>query len=78
MEMRVDGFRDVGEFKAQIDDFARTLRATRPSPGTPGVLIPGDPERDAQKERDVNGIPLLEAVVEDLRDIARVTGVSLE
>jgi LDH2 family malate/lactate/ureidoglycolate dehydrogenase len=41
-------------------------------------LIPGDPERDAQKERDVHGIPLLPPVLEDLRDISRRTGVSLE
>jgi L-2-hydroxycarboxylate dehydrogenase (NAD+) len=76
--MRIDAFRDPEEFKAQIDDFVRTLRATRPSPGTPGVLIPGDPERDAQKERDVSGVPLLPPVLEDLRDISRRTGVPLE
>ena len=76
--MRIDAFRDVGEFKAQVDDFVRTLRATRPSPGTPGVLIPGDPEREAQKERDVHGVQLLPPVVEDLREISRRTGVPLE
>jgi LDH2 family malate/lactate/ureidoglycolate dehydrogenase len=76
--MRVDAFRDVAEFKAQIDDFIRTLRATRPAPGTAGVLIPGDPERLAQAERDVSGIPVVPAVLEDLRDIARRTGVPLE
>ena len=76
--MRVDAFRDVDEFKAQVDDLTRTLRATRPSPGTPGVLIPGDPERAAEKERDVHGVPLLRPVLEDLRDISRLTGVPLE
>jgi L-2-hydroxycarboxylate dehydrogenase (NAD+) len=76
--MRIDAFRDVDEFKAQIDDFIRTLRATRPAPGTSGPLIAGDPERLAQKERDVHGVPLIAAVLEDLRDIARRTGIPLD
>ena len=76
--MRVDAFRDADEFKAHIDDLIRTLRATRPAPGTSGPLIPGDPERTAQKERDVHGVPLVAAVLDDLRDISRATGVGLE
>jgi len=76
--MRVDAFRDVDEFKAHVDDFIRTLRATRPAPGTSGPLLPGDPERFAQAERDAGGIPLIAAVVEDLRDIARSSGVPLD
>jgi L-2-hydroxycarboxylate dehydrogenase (NAD+) len=76
--MRVDAFREVDEFKAQVDDFIRTLRATRPAPGPAGPLLPRDPERAAQKERDAHGVPLLPAVLDDLRDIARLTGVPLE
>src|SRR5204862_1625121 len=76
--MRVDAFRDVAEFKAQMDGLIRALRATRPAPGTSGPLIPGDPEREAQAVRDVDGIPLNATVLEDLREIARRTGVPLE
>jgi LDH2 family malate/lactate/ureidoglycolate dehydrogenase len=76
--MRIDAFRDPEEFKLQIDDLVRTLRATRPAPGTSGPLIPGDPEREADQERTANGIPLLLPVLEDLRDVARQTGVPLE
>ena len=76
--MRIDAFRDAEEFKAQIDELIRTLRATCPAPGTSGPLLPGDPEREAQKERDVHGVPLVAAVLDDLRDIARQTGVPLD
>jgi LDH2 family malate/lactate/ureidoglycolate dehydrogenase len=76
--MRIDAFRDAGEFKAQIDDLVRTLRQTRPAPGTSGPLIPGDPEREAEKERARSGIPLLPAVVDELRQISRQTGVPFE
>ena len=73
--MKIGAFRDPTEFKAQIDQIVRTLRATRPAPGTSGPLIPGDPERLAEKERAQHGVPLLPAVVRDLEDIARRTGI---
>jgi LDH2 family malate/lactate/ureidoglycolate dehydrogenase len=76
--MRIDAFRDVAEFKAQIDDLVRTLRKTKPAPGTSGPLVPGDPEREAEKERSRTGIPLVPAVVADLQDISRLTGVALD
>lgn len=73
--LRIDAFIDPGEFKRQIDDFVRTLRATRPAPGTAGPLIPGDPEREAEKVRRREGIPLIGPVLRDLRDIAAHTGI---
>jgi LDH2 family malate/lactate/ureidoglycolate dehydrogenase len=76
--LRIDGFIDPAEFRRQMDDWIRTLRATRPAPGTPGVLIPGDPERRAEAERRVTGIPLLPAVVADLRDVSARTGIPFE
>lgn len=76
--MRIDGFIEVDEFKRQMDDWVRTFRATKPQPGTPGVVIPGDPERHAEQERKKTGIPLLPAVIEELRDVARLTGVPFE
>ena len=76
--MRVDAFREGAEFRAQIDDFVRTLRNTRPAPGTKGPLIPGDPEREAEEERAREGIPLLPAVVNDLCEVSRQTGVPFE
>jgi L-2-hydroxycarboxylate dehydrogenase (NAD+) len=76
--MQIAGFIDPLEFKRQIDDLIRTFRATKPAPGTNGPLIPGDPERDAERERSAHGIPLVLPVVEDLRDIAKRTGIPLE
>jgi len=73
--MRIDAFRDPAEFKGQIDALVRTLRRTRPAPGTSGPLVPGDPEREAETERKARGIPLLPPVVADLRDVAKRTGI---
>ena len=76
--LRIDGFLDADEFKRQIDEWVRVFRATRPAPGTPGVVIPGDPERQAEAERRASGVPLVAAVVADLRDIAARTGIPFD
>jgi L-2-hydroxycarboxylate dehydrogenase (NAD+) len=73
--MRIDGFIEADEFKRQIDDFVRTFRATKPAPGTNGPLIPGDPEREAEKVRSKEGVPLIMPVVEELRAISKKIGI---
>ena len=73
--MRIDGFIEADEFKRQIDDFIRTFRATRPAPGTNGPLIPGDPEREAERVRSKDGVPLIMPVVEELRAISKKIGI---
>lgn len=76
--MRIDGFIDPDSFKRQIDEYVRVFRATKPAPGTNGPLIPGDPEREAEKERRASGIPLILPVVEDLRAISKATGIPFD
>ncbi len=75
--LRIDAFIDPDEFKRQIDELVRTIRKTRPAPGTAGPLIPGDPEREAEAVRRREGIPLVASVVDELRDISRQTGIPL-
>ena len=75
--LRIDAFIDKAEFKKQIDDLIRTLRTTRPALGTNGPLIPGDPEREAEKIRRREGIPLVTPVIDELRDISQQTGIAL-
>jgi len=76
--MRIDGFIDVDEFKCQIDAWVRVFRASKPARGSPGVQIPGDPERLAELYRRNNGVPLAAAVVADLQDIAVHTRIPFE
>jgi len=67
--MRVDAFRPADEFKANMDKWIGRFRAAEPVQGQQ-VLIPGDPEREMEKERRVQGIPVLEPVVKDLEEVA--------
>lgn len=76
--MRIDAFIDRDEFLDRMDDWVRTMRCTRPAAGHAGVVIPGDPEREAEARRRVTGIPLLPAVVADLRELSRTTGVAFD
>jgi len=73
--MRIDGFIDPDTFRAQVDEYIRVFRATKPASDTNGTIIPGDPERKAECERRVNGVPLVPAVIEELRDISAKTGI---
>ncbi len=76
--LEIDGFIDKLEFKKQIDDWIHVFRNTKPTPGTNGPLIPGDPEREAETIRSKEGIPLIKPVVDDLLDISRRTGIPFE
>ncbi len=76
--MRIDAFLDPDEFRSQIDEYIKVFRATKPAPGTDGPLIPGDPEREFHAIREKEGVPLVMPVVEDLRDIAKQTGLTFD
>ena len=76
--MRIDGFIDTDQFKRQVDEYVRVFRATKPAPGTQGPLIPGDPEREAERVRRKEGVPLILPVVEELRDISQKTAIPFE
>jgi LDH2 family malate/lactate/ureidoglycolate dehydrogenase len=73
--MDINGFEDVDVFKKRIDHWIEVFRETKPAPGHDAVLIPGDPEYEAEKIRAKEGIPIIKAVVNDLKAVAEMTGV---
>jgi LDH2 family malate/lactate/ureidoglycolate dehydrogenase len=73
--MEIDGFEDVDVFKKRIDQWIEVFRATKPAPGHNAVLIPGDPEHEAEKIRTIAGVPVIQAVVDDLILISKKTGI---
>lgn len=76
--MEIDGFEDVDVFKKRIDHWIEVFRSTKPIPGQDAVLIPGDPEYKAEQIRTKEGVPVIQAVVDDLRQVAKETGVTFE
>ncbi|MEO6979883.1 MAG: Ldh family oxidoreductase, partial [Mucilaginibacter sp.] len=68
--MRVDGFRPVDEFKTHMDNWIGRFKSAATVDINQKVIIPGEPELEAEADRKVNGIPLVDAVVEDLNGLA--------
>lgn len=72
--MRVDGFRPVEDFKTHMDNWIQRFKSAKPIDEHQKVIIPGEPELEAEKERKLTGIPLIDAVVKDLNELAEKLG----
>src|SRR5882724_3260866 len=68
--MRIDAFRPADEFKQHMDKWIGGFRSAKTIKGKEKVLIPGDPEREMEAERIKNGIPLVDAVIDDLQNLS--------
>jgi len=77
MAVRIDAFRDVADFKADMKRMVDHLRALRPRPGVEAVLVPGDPEAGAREDRTRNGIPLDEETIEQLKALAEELALAM-
>ncbi|MEL6535509.1 MAG: Ldh family oxidoreductase [Bacteroidota bacterium] len=75
--MRVDAFRPLEEWQQHMDNWIERFRNSTPAPGQDRVLIPGDPEREMEAQREKEGIPLLDAVVKDLTEVGKKFGIEL-
>ncbi|MBK1438381.1 Ldh family oxidoreductase [Parapedobacter sp. ISTM3] len=73
--MRVDGFRPVADFKAHMDQWISRFKNAQRINEEQGVIIPGEPEYRATQHRKEHGIPLVDAVWENLQVLAVKLGV---
>jgi LDH2 family malate/lactate/ureidoglycolate dehydrogenase len=69
-------FSDEGEFEEDLDDMVDMLHACRRADPNRPVLVAGDPEHAKAEERERSGIPLSKSVFEDIRSVARASGVA--
>lgn len=67
--MRVDAFRPKEEFLQHMDQWVARFRETEAVDADNPVQIPGDFERGMEEERTKNGIPVLQAVLDDLKEL---------
>ncbi len=75
--MRIDAFRKADEFKLNMDKWIDRFRSAKTVEGESKVLIPGDPEREMEAARMKNGIPLVDAVVDDLTALGNKFNIPL-
>ena len=74
--MRVDGFRPIDEFKSHLDNWIERFSDAKTIHADQKVVIPGQPEVEAEKERKTNGIPLIDDVCKDLNEVAEKLGIA--
>lgn len=75
--MRIDAFRPAEDFINNIDNWIERFKAATPIDINTPVIIPGEPEFAYAKERAVNGIPLNDIVVADLKSLGEKLGIAL-
>ncbi len=71
---RIDAFCDPIQFKADMKRMVDEIRAGRPVEGNEAVLIPGDPEEFARRDRTAHGVPLDEETIQQLRALGEEIG----
>jgi len=62
-------------FYDEVDAMVRFAKASPPGPGTEAVLVPGDPERRARRERLAKGLPIDAGTWKVVAEAARSVGV---
>jgi LDH2 family malate/lactate/ureidoglycolate dehydrogenase len=65
---------EPGAFEASLDRLVEYLRATPAIDPDQPVLVAGDPEIAAYKERTEQGIPVTEALIEEISDVCKSSG----
>jgi LDH2 family malate/lactate/ureidoglycolate dehydrogenase len=75
---KVDAFRPLAEFKREVAEFARYLKATPASQGSPGVYYPGEIEHLNEQARRKSGIDVEDATWAKLRALAGQYGLVTE
>lgn len=75
--MRVDAFQPADQFKQRMDQWIDRFRSARPAEGHDRVYIPGDPEREMEAIRREQGIPLMESVEAELKQLGKRFRVDL-
>ncbi len=68
--LSVAGFRPAQDFKDHLDNWIDRFSSAKTVDPDKKVIIPGQPEWEAETERAETGIPLVNAVVDDLNALA--------
>ena len=69
--MKPDLFRDLEDFKAEMDLRIREFRESTPMEGHGPIRVPGEMASVREREMRAQGIPVASPVLADLREIAR-------
>jgi LDH2 family malate/lactate/ureidoglycolate dehydrogenase len=76
--LAIDPDRFIGrdEFRRRTDQLIRDVHASQPADGVERIWLPGEPEHHRRIERERDGIPLPDALVDELDALAADLGVA--
>ena len=77
MALEVEAFVSVEQYMRQVEEMAAALERAPTAPGVEQVLLPGQPELLSAERRRHEGIPIAEATMDELRELAGELGVNL-
>lgn len=69
LAFRIDYFRPLDEFKADMDDMLSALRGAAKAPGQERIYTHGEKEYEAEQDRGSLGIPYHPTYIQQLREI---------
>ena len=75
MAINVEAFADPEEFKTEVDRWVTYMKETPLAEGANSILVPGEPEWIARRDRIRNGIPLNATVASQLDSFAEEIGI---
>ncbi|HJS93191.1 MAG TPA: Ldh family oxidoreductase, partial [Solirubrobacteraceae bacterium] len=77
MALEIEAFISVEHYMGQVEEMAQALESTPTAPGIERVLLPGQPELLSAERRRREGIPIAEATMSELRELAAELGATL-
>lgn len=72
---RVDAFQPAEEFNKRMERWIEGVKALQTAKGIDEMIIPGEPEWRAERERQQNGIPVTDKVVQDMQKLSEELGI---
>lgn len=76
--LRIDAFQSKTEFRQKMDKWIETFRNSKPTKENDRVLIPGDPEREAETANKNKPISIDDRLAEQIRGICKKYSVSFQ
>ncbi|MEA3325946.1 MAG: Ldh family oxidoreductase [Chloroflexota bacterium] len=76
--IKIENFRPVKNFKADMDEYIRALKNTPKLPGQSRIFIHGEKEFEQEQKNMSSGVPLIPEVVNSLKQAGETTGVPFE
>lgn len=73
--IRISDFIDPEQFKRNVDNWTKYIRSARKQPDKDRIWLPGEKEFSIKKQRIIDGIPLSDEIINDLKSLADSVGV---